>query len=230
MRHKIVLKNLVFSREINTELLKLSNQYKSKYIEESLKKKFLFAIKEKKAEIKAFRSRWNIHPGGFATETAINKWGTKKKKSWNTKLNLEEFTKEVHIYKSYGLILDEVKTITKEQPTEISKNKLYDFDTAFFEAIKKLAREIELDYSWVKQLRYYLLHRDDQMLGITDCGIKIFKTSLKDVNGKYFDGKIILEIGPNTRREDLIFIWGHNIEPLQKTLTGRIDISGNRKI
>lgn len=230
MRHKTILKNLVFSREKNTELLKLSNQYKSEYVEKSLRKKFLYVVKNKRKEIEAFRTEWNIRPGGFATETAISKWGTKKKKSWNKKLNLEEFTKEIHIYQSYGLVLDEIKTPPKKQPTKISKDKLYDFDTTFFEAIKKLAREIELDYSWAKQLQYYLLHRDCQMYGITDCGIKIFKTSLKDANGKYFDGKIILEIGPNTRREDLIFIWGHNIEPLQKTLTGRIDISGNRKI
>lgn len=230
MRHKIVVKNLVFSKETNIKLGRLSNQYKSEYIEKSLKKRFLYAIKNKRKKIKAFRNKWNIRPGGFVTETAVNKWIIKKRKSWNKKLDLKQFEKEIHIYKSYGLILDEIETYTKKQPNTISKHKLYDFKIAFFEAVKKLAREIKLDYSWVEQLEYYLLHRDGQMLGITDCSIKIFKTILKDANGKYFNGKIILEIGPNTRREDLIFIWGHNIEPLQKTLTGRIDISPNRKV
>lgn len=68
------------------------------------------------------------------------------------------------------------------------------------------------------------------MFSLRDCGIKVLKKLSTYPNNVPFEGKVILELSPNTRLKDIEFIWEQQVKPLLETLPGFIKIPPNKKV
>ncbi len=229
MKSKITLNNSIFSSKINQRLITASRKYWEEHINVVLKRKFLHLIYIHDREIRKCRQRLGIPPDGFNSKEAIRKWLTQKRKRAWPKVIKHRPIEETTSYKHYGFVLYDPKVKTNlAKYKNITKNTT-SFNRHFKELITSLANKIQLDRNWYMQFEEYILTGNIEMVSVMDNGTKLYKKTYRYSKEKPFEGKIVLEMGPNITLDDLELVWQYQLKHLIESLPGHIDIPPNYK-
>ena len=229
MKSKFTIKNSIFPFNYRKKLLKIFNKYWIEYINTEVKRKFFHKVYKHDDEIKRCRRFLEMPPEGFGPDKELINWLIEKRRKKWPKYLKHSYIKEITDYKIMGLDLYSPKTTIPPIKNSTPKNNLITFDSYILEVIIELARKIKLDMNWLIQLENYVLTPNEEMIAITNCGIKISKIISRYPHGNSFDGKILLELGSNTTFDDLKLVWDNQLKSLLETLPSRIVIPSHYK-
>jgi len=215
------------------ELELLANKFK-KYWKEDINskigKKFFFIINKHREEIEKFRLELGLGPKYLESKKQVLEWIDQEvKKIKNSQKGIKSI-ETIIPYSSYGLELKKERKRSDPNYNKDRKTKRTVFNSLLENKIKEFAAKIGLDNSWYIQFYAYLSFGKADMLTLTNCGINVLKKLNSYPNKLPFEGKIILELSPNTRLKDIEFIWGKQVKPLLKSLPGFINIPPNKKV
>lgn len=211
----------------------LANKFK-KYWKEDINSKignkFFYIINKYSKEIEKFRLELGLGTEYFESKEQVLKWIDKEvKKIKNSQKGIKPIETIVP-YGSYGLELKKGRNRSDPNYNKDRKTRRTVFNSLIEKRVKEFAAKIGLDNSWYIQFYAYLSFGKADMLTLTDCGIKLLKKLHSYKNKLPFEGKVVLELSPNTRLKDIQFIWGKQVKPLLESLPGFIKISPNKKV
>ncbi len=227
---KIIDGNIVYE---NKELKLLANKFKKywkKNIDGKLGRKFFYIIGEHRKEIEKFRLDLGLSSGYFQSEKELLNWIDNEVRKIKEASKGIKYNERIAPYKNYGLELEKEKDKNSPVYPKREKSKRATFDSRLEKKIKEFIVKIGFDGSWYLQFQRYIFFGDIRMRSLLDCGINISKKLSFYPGDLPFEGKIILELSPNTRLKDVEFIWGKQVKPLLETLPGFIKIPPNKKI
>jgi len=209
-------------------------------INKRIKEKFLKIAQEGEEKIKFFRINQGIFKKGFRCRTGIPKRGYENlprfrrwfnEKALNNILTERFFSKKERDlflrYKNNGP--NELTDLKRKELSKIRRKAKKVFIGRFRYSLLKLAGEIKMDIAWFTQFEEFVLFNIEQTHKIENSGILIKKKLVKIDNKTVVGGKLILEIGPNTRLKDIKSVWMPKIDPILKDLHGYIYLPTNRK-
>jgi len=197
----------------------------------SLRRRFIYKVSsaEAKAKIDKFRKTWNIDFGGFKNKKDYYRWIERAIKKPPVKLKEVCIWEITTHYEFFGNLYRRGKPKEKFKRISLKANKTKLFNENFNRAVSKLGVEIGIDNNWHYFFKNYLLFGDRFLGKIDDLGIKISKISKCYSLNKPSEEKFVITITPNTRREDIIRLWGDFIEKEKKVMVGFIKIPSNWK-
>jgi len=227
---KVVNGKIVYGDKELKSLADKFKKYWKKNIDSKLGRKFFYIIGQHKKEIEDFRISLGLDSGYFEKDQEVYNWIDSEVKKIKIASKGIKYNESILPFKNHGLELEAEKEKNNKIYPKREKSKRATFDSLLEKKIKEFMAKIGLDGSWYLQFQRFIFFGDIKMRALLDCGIKISRKLSSYPDGLPFEGKVILELSPNTRLKDIEFIWGKQVKPLLESLPGFIKIPSNKKV
>lgn len=200
------------------EKQKAFEEYQKKYIGKFLKEELSFLLKRHEKEIDAFRKEWRLTNRKIKTEKDYKNWLKEiEKKLKDKKFEVAYFEEEEgHTLKGYDTVAIELFTLMEESPRIYPQG---DSPEAVFDyRLRQLMRKLGIDPDWYGLFLNYLYSGEINLKLVSHPNIEITERFLFGPENDEIDHRISLNIGPNTRLEEVKKVWRFIVEPLQKKM------------
>ena len=182
------------------------------------KQDFRDRVRKYKKEINPFRKEWLLAGRKIKTDYDYQCWlkETEEKLSYK-RFKIDYFEEEEgHTLQGYDTVAIELFTLMENSPRITSQGN--SVASVFDYRFRQLMRKVGIDPDWYGLfLNYLFTDKFDPKL-ITRPNIEVTERFLYGPENDEIDHRLSLNIGPNTRKEDVDSLWQFVIEPLQKKM------------
>lgn len=197
---------------------KAFEEYQKKYIGKFLKGELTLLLKKHQKEIDNFRKEWRLTKRKIKTAKDYQNWLKEiEKELKDRKFEVAYFEEEEgHTLKGYDTVAIELFTLMEESPriTPQGDSLKAVFDYRF----RQLMRKLGIDPDWYGLFLNYIFTGEINLKFVGHPNIEVTERFIFGPENDEIDHRISLNIGPNTRKEEIDNVWKFIVEPLQKTM------------
>jgi len=193
------------------------NDYLKKFFNQDLK----LVLQKREKNIDAFRKRWKLNKQRITTQKEYDVWlSTIEQKLAKRKQQISYLEEEeLHVLKGYKTVGIEFELLREDYPRIIRQGN--SLEVVFDYELRKLMRRIDIDPDWWPVFRHYILSERIILTAVSHPNIEVTERLLFGPDNREIDHKISLNIGPNTRLNEIKYAWRFIVEPLQKKIKAR---------
>lgn len=197
---------------------KAFNSYQKEYIGRLFKEELKPLLKKHKEEIKKFRKEWLLTNRKIETEKDYRDWlELIEKKLQHKKFKVFYFEEEEgHTLEGYDTVAIELFTLMEESPRIYPQG---DSPEAVFDyRLRQLMRKLGIDPDWRGLFLNYIFAEEINLKLVGHPNIEVTERFLFGSENDEIDHRISLNIGPNTRLEEVKKVFRFVVKPLQKSM------------
>lgn len=189
--------------------------YQNKYIGRLFKEELKPLLEKYKGEINAFRNEWLLTSRIIRTEKEYQEWlEIIEKKLGYKKTKVAYFEEEEgHTLKGYDTVAIELFTLMEESPRITPQGD--SLEAVFDYRFRQLMRKLGIDPDWYGLFLNYIFTGKINLKLIGHPNIEITERFLFGPENDEIDHRISLNVGPNTRIEEVKKAWRYIVKPLQ---------------
>ena len=193
-------------------------KFQTYYFNKYFKQDFRDRVRKYKKEINLFRKEWLLAGRKINTDYDYQCWLKEiEEKLSHKRSRIDYFEEEEgHTLKGYDTVAIELFTLMENWPRITSQGN--SVASVFDYRFRQLMRKVGIDPDWYGLfLNYLFIDKVDPEL-ITHPNIEVSERFLFGPENDEIDHRLSLNIGPNTRKEDVDNIWQFVIKPFQKKM------------
>lgn len=190
--------------------------YRKGYIGRLFKEEIKPILQKYGEEINAFRKEWLLEARTIKTEQDYQSWlNVIENRLKSKKTDIAYFEEEEGLtLNGYDVTAIELFTLMEENPRILpqgnSPRSVFDY------RLRQLMRKLGIDPDWYGLFLNYLFTGEINLELISHPNIEVTERFMFGPESDELDHRITLNVGPNTRLDDVKKVWRFVIEPLQK--------------
>ncbi len=203
--------------------------YRKEYIGRLFKEEIEPLFQKYGKEIEEFRKEWLLGDKAIKTDEDYQSWLREiEDRLQGKKTEIAYFEEEEgHTLEGYDTVAIELFTLMEENPRILPQGD--SVQSVFDYRFRQLMRKLAIDPDWYGLFLNYLFTGEINLDLIGHPNIEVSERFLFGPESDELDHKISLNVGPNTRLDDVKKVWRFVVKPLQKEIKALWKGKGRKK-